>query len=312
MALSDAEKKAGSSPLARGLHDVAIVAQALEGIIPARAGFTAPLVLPGGHSPDHPRSRGVYVRSIRQRNQVAGSSPLARGLLAQEGATKNVSGIIPARAGFTGRWLTVRPSMTGSSPLARGLRPIRPRCRSRSRIIPARAGFTRGPAARATARPDHPRSRGVYVSALSAALIPAGSSPLARGLPVAQRPVLEELGIIPARAGFTPSPSTTCPAPRDHPRSRGVYVDGPTLSGRGAGSSPLARGLRDALPVVDELRGIIPARAGFTRAGSRRPGRCPDHPRSRGVYRRKVFTSSMRRGSSPLARGLRSPATPGA
>ena len=52
----------------------------------------------------------------------------------------------------------------------------------------------------------------------------AGSSPLARGL----RPPLSgagnEGGIIPARAGFTPSSAGAARLPTDHPRSRGVYV----------------------------------------------------------------------------------------
>ena len=51
-------------------------------------------------------------------------------------------------------------------------------------------------------------------------------------------------------------------------------------------------------------RGIIPARAGFTRpALGRAP--CPaDHPRSRGVYRSMSLSMSPTGGSSPLARGL--------
>ena len=71
------------------------------------------------------------------------------------------------------------------------------------------------------------------------------------------------------------------------------------------GSSPLARGLRLLRGVDIPVKGIIPARAGFT---TRRPTRsplCADHPRSRGVYMTTVAPSSARTGSSPLARGLR-------
>ena len=90
----------------------------------------------------------------------------------------------------------------------------------------------------------------------------------------------------------------------DHPRSRGVY--NVLYRGRviGAGSSPLARGLR---PGRRRHRGgvrIIPARAGFTPA---RPGRtwcAGDHPRSRGVYGSTMNVAFFPRGSSPLARGL--------
>ena len=50
------------------------------------------------------------------------------------------------------------------------------------------------------------------------------------------------------------------------------------------GSSPLARGLHEPVDWADMEYGIIPARAGFTRAGSARRSARADHPRSRGVY----------------------------
>ena len=50
------------------------------------------------------------------------------------------------------------------------------------------------------------------------------------------------------------------------------------------GSSPLARGLLVALEVALTIRGIIPARAGFTQGGLRYQPPVRDHPRSRGVY----------------------------
>ena len=54
-------------------------------------------------------------------------------------------------------------------------------------------------------------------------------------------------------------------------------------------------------------RGIIPARAGFTGdTFAIHQGRW-DHPRSRGVYVLPYTMNSVGLGSSPLARGLRSP-----
>ena len=70
------------------------------------------------------------------------------------------------------------------------------------------------------------------------------------------------------------------------------------------GSSPLARGLPRGLLLYVGVKGIIPARAGFT------PGLClggrrvRDHPRSRGVYRVASRVAFVCLGSSPLARGL--------
>ena len=55
-------------------------------------------------------------------------------------------------------------------------------------------------------------------------------------------------------------------SPGDHPRSRGVYLlDREGLSVT-AGSSPLARGLREDGADARGVHRIIPARAGFTTA----------------------------------------------
>ena len=70
------------------------------------------------------------------------------------------------------------------------------------------------------------------------------------------------------------------------------------------GSSPLARGLPASALHRARGPGIIPARAGFTSAARARARPARDHPRSRGVYRRRRPLVSPARGSSPLARGL--------
>ena len=51
--------------------------------------------------------------------------------------------------------------------------------------------------------------------------------------------------------------------------------------------------------------GIIPARAGFTYSYYQPGPAVADHPRSRGVYGSPATATGNRRGSSPLARGLR-------
>ena len=70
-------------------------------IIPARAGFTQTRWVTARASPDHPRSRGVYVVMASVGSIARGSSPLARGLLCGVCAVCLLCGIIPARAGFT-------------------------------------------------------------------------------------------------------------------------------------------------------------------------------------------------------------------
>ena len=70
----------GSSPLARGLRDQSSQECPARWIIPARAGFTAGLLLGADGVGDHPRSRGVYAAMGSRPREAPGSSPLARGL----------------------------------------------------------------------------------------------------------------------------------------------------------------------------------------------------------------------------------------
>ena len=237
---------------------------------------------------------------------LAGSSPLARGLRLNCVSEGVRPGIIPARAGFTpsgsraggGTWDHPRSrgvysapgqsitGLGGSSPLARGLRVHGADHRLRDGIIPARAGFTTPPRALTPPWPDHPRSRGVYRVIPETRLRIDGSSPLARGLHVQSHVLVAAWGIIPARAGFTGFASRLVCVHTDHPRSRGVYTSLRGPEGLPGGSSPLARGLRRKPRCSTFVRGIIPARAGFTGERSSAPPSRRDHPRSRGVYDR--------------------------
>ena len=116
-------------------------------------------------------------------------------------------------------------SCPGSSPLARGLRAAPSDCGYSWGIIPARAGFTSPRRLGAPRTADHPRSRGVYRKEPMTTPKQYGSSPLARGLLRLNRKRLALAGIIPARAGFTLSGSSSDWRRGDHPRSRGVYID---------------------------------------------------------------------------------------
>ena len=294
----------GSSPLARGLLVGRFCCFPLCGIIPARAGFTLLRAAPGGSTPDHPRSRGVYQRGHVATELIWGSSPLARGLRKSLTSMRQVVRIIPARAGFTRRLRArgrCRPDhprsrgvyhgappdqagLSGSSPLARGLRHRVGGSAESGGIIPARAGFTSAWTRNPEVAGDHPRSRGVYTRMAVSRTEMWGSSPLARGLRVGDLSGPDRRRIIPARAGFTQDQCASAGPKPDHPRSRGVY---------GAG--------RINIP---PHTGIIPARAGFTAASCVSCKRSPDHPRSRGVYAATGGNSAFQRGSSPLARGL--------
>ena len=99
--LSAATRKAGSSPLARGLPRRQRRGHAGRRIIPARAGSTAGRPRRRCSGTDHPRSRGVYAADMRPICVATGSSPLARGLRQHSSPMVNHHRIIPARAGST-------------------------------------------------------------------------------------------------------------------------------------------------------------------------------------------------------------------
>ena len=195
--------------------------------------------------------------------------------------------------------------VAGSSPLARGLPRCEPGRGTTVWIIPARAGFTGPYSDDLASNRDHPRSRGVYRRHDPRRRGGLGSSPLARGLRPQVILAAPEDRIIPARAGFTWRCRCRAAGRTDHPRSRGVYGRIPAARRTMQGSSPLARGLHRRRRVGGLGVGIIPARAGFTTA-TESGSRCTaDHPRSRGVYRRRLRRRRREQGSSPLARGLR-------
>ena len=181
----------------------------------------------------------------------------------------------------------MRRTIAGSSPLARGLLGL-----SRNRHL---------------SPVDHPRSRGVYESALIWTKMARGSSPLARGLQLkpGHLPCIQR--IIPARAGFTGAWKVEHDGQPDHPRSRGVYPDQDHSVPPMDGSSPLARGLHADGAGGPGGSGIIPARAGFTPPATGALPISPDHPRSRGVYGQVGEDFQEGWGSSPLARGLQPP-----
>ena len=161
-AISTDDLLAGSSPLARGLPNTTTANLSSGRIIPARAGSTIPQTRRGRTYQDHPRSRGVYVRSDGRVWGEYGSSPLARGLRWRQRPDNRDGWIIPARAGSTGRsgpaargardhprsrGVYVVPQEAGeaeegSSPLARGLPRAARTFPALVRIIPARAGST--------------------------------------------------------------------------------------------------------------------------------------------------------------------------
>ena len=136
-----------------------------------------------------------------------------------------------------------------------------------------------------------------------------GSSPLARGTPLAAGLAAGQPRFIPARAGNTRPCGRWSRRSPVHPRSRGEH--GCPYHGIACmtGSSPLARGTHPAGARADFRRRFIPARAGNTAVALPEGQEITVHPRSRGEHAGRVLPAERAGGSSPLARGT--PPSPG-
>ena len=295
----------GSSPLSRGIQGRKAFAGTLTRIIPALAGNTISRDLFLTVLWDHPRSRGEYLGKGLYEVGSVGSSPLSRGIPRPLLSLMSFCRIIPALAGNTtgllplhihptdhprsrGEYqpeLVTDEEIDGSSPLSRGIQHVGSAAGSAGGIIPALAGNTGPLQPFSSVRPDHPRSRGEYVTQAAGAPPRGGSSPLSRGIPSSADMMLAAIRIIPALAGNTSKPGSALWNQPDHPRSRGEYCFSSQAVTSDFGSSPLSRGIPVRVDGASPEEGIIPALAGNTTL-SRYEGEAEsDHPRSRGEYR---------------------------
>ena len=133
--------------------------------------------------------------------------------------------------------------------------------------------------------------------------VAAGSSPHARGTPLARASPPAPRRIIPACAGNAMAGDTSPLIGSDHPRMRGERFDTAVTLNSATGSSPHARGT----PRRDRARAqhgrIIPACAGNAARAGDRSGAPSDHPRMRGERSAESSERSASVGSSPHARG---------
>ena len=95
--------RAGSPPLARGIHPVARWIRSGAGITPACAGNTYQVYVKASMAKDHPRLRGEYRDEIRRFLGQEGSPPLARGIRQRMKRAVFRSRITPACAGNTNK-----------------------------------------------------------------------------------------------------------------------------------------------------------------------------------------------------------------
>src|SRR5690606_7960174 len=93
--------KTGSSPRARGARRGCVGWAPCSRIIPACAGSTLSPCPTVAETADHPRVRGEHTQASGDIDRLHGSSPRARGALAEEAVVVSPGRIIPACAGST-------------------------------------------------------------------------------------------------------------------------------------------------------------------------------------------------------------------
>ena len=175
--------------------------------------------------------------------------------------------------------------------------------RAARRFIPAGAGNTRRGAERGFQWAVHPRWRGEHQAGRLMVELERGSSPLARGTPALSTRCTSAWRFIPAGAGNTLPPGHQPRRTPVHPRWRGEHHHPVTGKQFESGSSPLARGTRQAVNLGGRRGRFIPAGAGNTASKARQGRAQPVHPRWRGEHKIKPVFTDTHSGSSPLARG---------
>ena len=191
----------GSSPRVRGKPPWCADWRDSAGLIPARAGKTHPKTGYISSIWAHPRACGENRRGVRTGGIPPGSSPRVRGKHTRKRGISRASGLIPARAGKTGRWFPhafasrAHPRVcgenagrslstttwSGSSPRVRGKLPQSGRWGQGVRLIPACAGKTPCSSACCAYRRAHPRVCGENDARVFPTAPASGSSPRVRG-----------------------------------------------------------------------------------------------------------------------------------
>ena len=274
----------GSSPRVRGKRIAEWVEQKLSRLIPARAGKTPSRKCCPMSASAHPRACGENRAAVGKLVTQEGSSPRVRGKRRQNREGSHRARLIPARAGKTNRTASSRRAIRahpracgensrtvdhdgdpdGSSPRVRGKLGRRQHGTIRQGLIPARAGKTRSRRRRIGRGWAHPRACGENAPMVAFASMPAGSSPRVRGKRHRRHRQPVHRGLIPARAGKTPSGRSWRRGRAAHPRACGENRLPRLPRALTMGSSPRVRGKHVHRHGHQLDRRLIPARAGKT------------------------------------------------
>ena len=197
---------------------------------------------PGGRARAHPRSRGEQHQKADVLRVCLRLIPTRVGNMTRHIRIRHLHEVHPRLRGeHTVRACKSAPTK-GSSSLAQGISRLLGIGLWVVRLTPARAGNMPAGVFLVLRPSAHPRSRGEHDMVFTPPKSVSGSSPLARGTFSSRRLALDEVRLIPARAGNMGGCQTRCRQSTAHPRSRGEHVSNAGAVAPGFGSSPLARG----------------------------------------------------------------------
>ena len=171
-------------------------------------------------------------------------------------------------------------------------------------ITPAHAGNTICEAEITLVVRDHPRTRGEYRMSAHSPKSNWGSPPHTRGIRVIKELRPTWVGITPAHAGNTIGSYLSQYLAKDHPRTRGEYIDMYKVALEDVGSPPHTRGILVAQRYRWRRDGITPAHAGNTASIASATCSVGDHPRTRGEYLAQSVVVVIYPGSPPHTRGI--------
>ena len=270
---------------------------------PARAGPTCSPTTGSPPPREHPRACGADLGRVARLREAGGAPPRVRGRPQRPLRRRHPPGSTPARAGPT----THRPPQSppprehpracgadkagprvtgrtkGAPPRVRGR--LRPAGRADVRVgsTPARAG----PTGRQSTLPpwtgEHPRACGADTLPIERPRRPPGAPPRVRGRRAGRRPRRTPGGSTPARAGPTPTCSTSARRVGEHPRACGADSIVTLTASGGTGAPPRVRGRQAGVAGVGDADRSTPARAGPTGCPAPAPARPGEHPRACGA-----------------------------
>ncbi len=171
----------------------------------------------------------------------------------------------------------------GASPRVRGRHEREDERHPLPGSIPARAGPTANVVSRGVPGREHPRACGADRTGGGSSSTVQGASPRVRGRRPCGAANSGRGRSIPARAGPTSTPSSSCGSQAEHPRACGADIRTLACGGLAKGASPRVRGRRYGAARTSPDQRSIPARAGPTGLTASAAPAPREHPRACGA-----------------------------